>query len=116
MLVALLALAQPGPGRTRHSNGCSLAGRSGIRVLAFILRASEGHGGLAFGIPAGTPNYRQGVANFGKRYAPLVDQWVVYDGSDRPAVKIISNENETEIIFDDDRFAEINKLTPELLR
>jgi len=83
-------------------------------IARVAVRVREG--GHSIPEPIIRRRFRQGIVNFAKLYTPLADQWVVYDGSDRPAVKIVSRENETETIFDDDRFAGLNQLTPELLR
>jgi len=59
--------------------------------------------------------YRQGINNFAQIYAPLIDQWIIYDGSDWPAAKIVGEEGGTRTIFDDDRFKKLNEQTPELI-
>ena len=68
-------------------------------------------------IPAPTieRRYRQGITNFRQIYAPLIDQWIIYDGSDWPAAKIVGEEGGTRTIFDDDRFEKLSKQTPELI-
>lgn len=69
------------------------------------------------GIPEPTirRRYRQGITNFGKLYAPLFDQWVVYDGSDRPAVKIVSEVDGNRTVFDADRFIQLTQQTSGLI-
>ncbi len=59
--------------------------------------------------------YRLGIQNFGRLYAPFIDNWVVYDGSGRPAFKVIAEEDSTRTVFDDDRYETILRRTPELL-
>ncbi|WP_164102531.1 AAA family ATPase [Candidatus Laterigemmans baculatus] len=59
--------------------------------------------------------YRQGITNFGKLYAPLLDQWVVYDGSDRPAVKIVGEVDGNRTIFDAARFTRLLQRSPGLI-
>ncbi|MGB7343847.1 MAG: AAA family ATPase [Pirellulaceae bacterium] len=59
--------------------------------------------------------YRLGIQNFGRLYAPIIDHWVVYDGSSRPAVIVVEEENSTRTVFDDNRHETILQRTPELL-
>ena len=59
--------------------------------------------------------YKLGIRNFGQLYSPFIDQFVVYDGSCRPAVKVISQENDTRTVFDDELYENILLRTPELL-
>lgn len=59
--------------------------------------------------------YRLGIQNFGRLYAPVIDHWVVYDGSRRPAIIVVEEENATRTVFDDNRYETILQRTPELL-
>ena len=59
--------------------------------------------------------YKQGIQNFGGLYRPIMDQFLVYDGSDRPAVRVVSEDDGTRTIIDPVRYENICKRTPGLL-
>ena len=59
--------------------------------------------------------YRQGIANFAKLYAPIVNSWIVFDGADSPPIEIVRFENRELLIADDRRFEFMQNTTPELI-
>ena len=114
-------------GRTHAKRLQSMKLNLGYRIAMFFIwvpSVEQAIGRVAARVREGGHNipeptirrrYRLGIANFGTLYAPIIDQWIIYDGSDRPAVGIISDESGTRTILDDDRFDRLTKWTPELL-
>ena len=56
--------------------------------------------------------YRQGIANFAKLYAPIVDSWIVFGGADSPPVEIMRFEEGEMLIADDKCFELLKQTTP----
>ncbi|MEO1526558.1 MAG: AAA family ATPase [Planctomycetota bacterium] len=59
--------------------------------------------------------YRQGIANFAKLYAPIVDSWIVFGGADSPPVEIMRFEEGEMLIADDKRFELLKQTTPGMI-
>ncbi|MEM6691272.1 MAG: AAA family ATPase [Planctomycetota bacterium] len=59
--------------------------------------------------------YKQGIRNFGSVYRPIMDEFLVYDGSTSPAARVVSEEEGMRRIFDEERYEELLNRTPELL-
>ena len=59
--------------------------------------------------------YRQGLANFAKLYAPVVDSWIVFSGADSPPVEIMRFEEGEMLVADDERFELLKLTTPEMI-
>ncbi|WP_417735952.1 AAA family ATPase [Rosistilla oblonga] len=101
--------------------------KQGYRIVVFFIwlpsveqavarvAARVREGGHAIPEPTIRRRYRLGIQNFGQLYAPFVDHWLVYDGSSRPAVIVVEENDATNTVFDDDRYEFILQRTPELL-
>ena len=59
--------------------------------------------------------YRQGIVNFAKLYAPVVDRWIVFSGADTPPVEIMRFEGDEMLVANDERFELLKQTTPEMI-
>lgn len=59
--------------------------------------------------------YELGIKNFASLYVPLLDGWFVYNGSCRPAEIIVGEQGGDRRTYDESGFAEINRISSELL-
>ncbi|QDS90076.1 Zeta toxin [Rosistilla ulvae] len=60
--------------------------------------------------------YQLGINNFASLYKPVLDEWIIYDGSSRPGEIIVGEQDNVRRVYDDARFAELKQLSPELMR
>lgn len=59
--------------------------------------------------------YDLGIKNFASLYMPVLDEWFVYNGSNRPAGIIVGQQDGNRRVYDDAGYAELKQFSPELL-